>query len=129
VEEDRLGWGGGGWAGDTGVEMPHSLTGGPTAAVGWLGGPAAWQAAHGGAAARFGRARRRDVFTMHVARLSHIRAPGLVLSSVSPYPANRSYSNFRRLALADGNHLISVSFSTSRQKLRRLMKGSIFLVV
>jgi hypothetical protein len=69
------------------------------------------------------------VFTARVAELSLICMPSLVLSSVGPYSANGSYSNFRRLALADGNYLISVSFSSSRQKLRRLTKGSVFLVV
>jgi hypothetical protein len=129
VEEDRLGWGRGGQASDTGIEKPHNPMGGPTAAVGWPGGPAACQATRGGVAARSGRARRREVFTVHVARLNLIHAPGLVLSSVGPYPADRSYSNFHRLALADGNYLISISFSSSRQKLRRPMKGSVFLVV
>jgi hypothetical protein len=127
VEEDRLGRGGGGQASDTGVEMPHSPTSGPTVAVGWPGGPAAWHAARGGVTARSGRAQRREVFTVRVAGLSLICPPSLVLSSVGPYPADESYSNFRRLALADGNYLISVSFSSSRSKLRRPMKGSVFL--
>jgi hypothetical protein len=109
--------------------MPHSPVDGPTAVVGWPGGPVAWQAAQVGAAARSGRARRREVFTARVAGLSLIRTLGLVLSSVGPYPSDGRYSNFRWLALADGNYLISVSFSSSRQKLSRPMKGSVFLVV
>jgi hypothetical protein len=56
LEEDRQGQGGGGQADDTNVERPHSSVGRPTAAVGWPGGPAASQAARGGAAARSGRA-------------------------------------------------------------------------
>jgi hypothetical protein len=64
-----------------------------------------------------------------VAGLSLIRTLGLVLSSVGPYLSDGRYSNFRRLALADGNYLISISFSSSRQKLSRPMKGSVFLVV
>jgi hypothetical protein len=43
--------------------------------------------------------------------------------------ADESYSNFRRLARADVNYLIFVSFYLSRRSLLRLIKISVFLIV
>jgi hypothetical protein len=53
----------------------------------------------------------------------------VALTSVGHPSADRSYVNFRRLALADRNYVISVGFPSSRQKILWPIKSSIFPVV
>jgi intein-encoded DNA endonuclease-like protein len=53
----------------------------------------------------------------------------VALTSISHPPADGSEVNFRRLALADGNYVISVGFSSSQRKLLWPMKSFIFHVV
>jgi hypothetical protein len=52
-----------------------------------------------------------------------------LITSVGHPPANGSYVNFRRLASADRNYVISVSFPLSQRKLLWRMKSSVFPIV